>query len=470
MNNTKKLTSQWYNAIVQSCELDSRTFQLVKGLLSAQDNLTIWKIMDRIPPESINQIDDQYEFGSNSFSTHYGAVINNLYPQDSSVSDMQNLLGDHYISWANYKTPPNPIPYLPAPDPDREPDPLEIVKFQFQNWCLDSGQSQAKIELGIDLISDIEQQMKELLGDDYSSWADYTTAHSTGKPSPSPTEPLVDISKYKKAQFQNWCLESGQSQETIFAGIAILSQVDFISAAAAKWKVASEKKIFAYSATAQDLKNAIDRGQAKTVDFNSKTQSSDTSSSWASGKVSGGYGFFGASTSASWDKFSQDIQQQGVQLEVQYDKVATLTGSPLTNPNTLDVDLSKYLPWYDSKVIQTAYAQNDNNLWKRTAPTWEDTFGLNGNLKNLTIGLIVVDGITTTMTTTASVSQSERESFRAAASAGYWPFFKAQGEGGWNTNVSFNDNGSISVTSSSKAGNPNVLGVLVSPFKKAFTG
>ena len=59
MNNTKKLTSQWYNALVQSCGLESQTFQLVKGLLSTEDSLTIWKIMDRIPPESINQIDDR---------------------------------------------------------------------------------------------------------------------------------------------------------------------------------------------------------------------------------------------------------------------------------------------------------------------------------------------------------------------------------------------------------------------------
>ena len=470
MNNTKKLTSQWYNALVQSCGLESQTFQLVKGLLSTEDSLTIWKIMDRIPPESINQIDDRYEFGSNSFSTHYGAVIKNLYPQDSSQSAMQDLLGDSYISWANYTTPPDPISYQPPPNPDREPDPLEIVKIQFQNWGLKNGQSQAKIESGIGLISEIEQQIKELLGDSYISWANYTTLSSSANPSPSPTEPLVDIFKYKKAQFQNWCLESGQSQETIFAGIAILSQVDFISAAAAKWKVASEKKIFAYSATAQDIKNAIDCGQAKTVDFNSKTQSFDTSSSWASGKVSGEYGFFRGSVSQPLQQFSQDIQQQGVQLVVKFSRVATLTASQLSTKNTLESDLSKYEPWYDSKVIQTAYQQNDNNLWKRTPPTWEDTFGPDGKLKNLSVALVVVDGISSTMTTTASVSQSDRESFKTAASAGYWPFFKTQGQGGWSTDITFNDNGSISIKSSSNVGNPYVLGVLVSPCGKIFGG
>ena len=396
------LTKQYYNAVTAGTGLAPGQFQLAQGSISLGTTSTkIWEMFDSLPPAALNSFFNPSQW--NSFGSTYGAVINNLLPQDSGA--MAQLLGDDYIDWVNYKVKPDPGPAKPNP--------------------LSSTYSQ-------DIFN-------------------YTAA-------------------YKKAQFQDWCLDNGQSKETIVAGIGILSQVDFISAAAAKWEVANAAKIFAYSATAQGLKNAIDRGQAKTVDFNSKTQSSDTSSSWASGKVSGGYGFFRASTSASWDKFSQDIQQQGVQIQVKYDKMATLIGSPLTNPNTLDVDLSKYLPWYDSKVIQTAYAQNNTNVWKRTRPTWEDTFGPNGNLKNLTIGLIVVDGITTTMTTTASVSQSDRESFRAIASAGYWPFFKAQGEGGWSTDVSFNDNGSISITSSSKAGNPNVLGVLVSSFKDAFTG
>jgi hypothetical protein len=109
-------------------------------------------------------------------------------------------------------------------------------------------------------------------------------------------------------------------------------------------------------------------------------------------------------------------------------------------------------------------------VWKRTAPTWEGTFGSNGNLKNLTVALIVVDGITTTTTTTASVSKTDQESFKAAAQAGYWPFFQASGQGGWTTEVTFNDKGEVTVTSSSKTGNPNVIGVLVSPFKDAFKG
>jgi len=470
MNNAKKLTSQWYNALVQSCGLDSQTFQLVRGVLPVGITSTIWKIIDAIPPESINRIDDEFGF----FSTHYGSVINNLLPQDSSDSSMRDLLGDNYVSWANYKIPPDPIPYQSSQTHDI--DRSNAKKIQFTDWCLKNGQSKAKIQAGIDLISEMQkledQQMAQLLGDDYPRWETYTNQPSQ-LPPPPPNNSLIDISLYKQAQFSDWALDNGQSKETIVAGITILSQVDLITAAVQKWQAASAaKKEFAYTPTAQGLQDAIARGQAKTVSLDSKTQSSDTSNSWASGKVLGEYGFFSASVSASWgDKFWQDIQQQGVQLNVAFEKVATLIGSPLSTPNTLDSDLSKYQPWYDSKVIQMAYTQNNNNVWKHTPPTWESMFGPNGNLKNLTVALIIVDGITSTMTITASVLEDKQEEFKAAARGGYWPFFSTAGQGGWLTEVNFNDDGTfLTITSASKAGNPKVLGVLVSPFDHAFKG
>jgi hypothetical protein len=388
------LTRQYYNAVVAGLGVSSKQFQLGQGSISLGTTSTlIWAKFDSLPPAALNNYFNSSEW--NSFGSTYGAVINNLVPQDSGA--MASLLGDDYLSWTQYKTlPPDTLPTTP--------------------------------------------------------------------------DGLLNFAQIKKIQFQRWALQNGISNETVIAGIGILSQVDFISAAAVKWQAASKQGVFAYTATQQGLKNAIDGGQSKTVNLDSSTESTDTSHSWASGQVSGGYGFFSASVSASWDKFSQDIQKSGVKLNIKFEKVATLSGGPLLTVNQLDTDLSKYLPWYDSKAIQTAYTENNNTVWKRTAPTWEGTFGSNGNLKNLTVALIVVDGITTTTTTTASVSKTDQESFKAAAQAGYWPFFQASGQGGWTTEVTFNDKGEVTVTSSSKTGNPNVIGVLVSPFKDAFKG
>lgn len=394
------LTKQYYNAVVAGTGVSAQQFQLGQGAISFGTTSTkIWAMFDSLPPAALNQYFNPSQW--NSFGSTYGAVINNLVPQDSG--QMAALLGDSYISWVDYQK-----------DPANKPDPVPMQ--------------------------------------------------------PAPNDYLIDTSKYKKIQFQNWALQSGESQQTINAGIGLLSQVDFISAAAAQWQAAAAAKVFAYTATYGGLEDAMGRGQAKTVSLDSSTESTDTSHSWASGSVSGGYGFFSASAEASWDKFSQDIQKSGLKLNVKYDKLATLEGAPLATANKLDPDLTKYLPWYDSKAIQTAYANNNNNVWQRTAPTWEDTFGPNGNLKNLTVALVIVDGITSTMTTTASVSKTDQEKFQAAAKAGYWPFFQVSGQGGWTTETTFNDKGEVTVTSSSKTGNPNLLGVLVSPFKDAFNG
>ena len=215
------LTKQYYNAVVAGAGLAPQQFQLGQGSISLGTTSTkIWQMFDSLPPAALNAYFNPSQW--NSFGSTYGAVINNLLPQDSAA--MAQLLGDDYISWVNYKVKPDPAP--------TKPNPSSPTYSQ-------------------DIIT-------------------YTAA-------------------YKKSQFQDWALDNGQSKETIVAGIGLLSQVDFISAAAAKWEVASDGKIFAYTSTAQGLKDAIARGQAKTVSLDSKTQSSDTSNSWASGRVSGGY-------------------------------------------------------------------------------------------------------------------------------------------------------------------------------------
>jgi hypothetical protein len=73
-------TEAWYEAIIASCGLSSKNFQLAQGvtpLPSTSDQL--WSIFDAIPPKSINHYYDPAQY--NFFSQNYGAIINNLWPQ-----------------------------------------------------------------------------------------------------------------------------------------------------------------------------------------------------------------------------------------------------------------------------------------------------------------------------------------------------------------------------------------------------
>lgn len=48
-----------------------------------------------------------------------------------------------------------------------------------------------------------------------------------------------------------------------------------------------------------------------------------------------------------------------------------------------------------------------------------------------------------------------------------FPFFTVDLAGGWTNEVTFGDDGSVAVTSTCKAGNPQILGALVTPIDQA---
>ncbi len=91
-------------------------------------------------------------------------------------------------------------------------------------------------------------------------------------------------------------------------------------------------------------------------------------------------------------------------------------------------------------------------------------------MKRFCSALIVVDGITVNTTSTVNIASADHEQFTAAAQAGIFPFFKAQGSGGWSHDVSFQDDGGLTITSESPTGNPQILGAIVTPIKAVLGG
>ncbi|HEY7769860.1 hypothetical protein, partial [Longimicrobium sp.] len=109
----------------------------------------------------------------------------------------------------------------------------------------------------------------------------------------------------------------------------------------------------------------------------------------------------------------------------------------------------------------------DNTVWNNTPPTWATTFGPNGNLQRVTSGLVIVDGITITITSNAAYSSSDQQEFQEASSGGFWPFYDSSQQSGWTSNVTFDDQGTLSATISSPGGNPQILGAMVTPMAQA---
>lgn len=381
------LDAQWYNALTSGLGLDPAQFQLVQGSTALGSvNGNIWRIFDNMPPESVSTYFNPTQM--NSLAQSYGAVLNNLIPQNGDA--LQRVLKNDYVAWLSF-----------AKDPANLPTP---------------------------------------------------------RPSP------IDVVAIRVGQMAEFGLTNGIETSVIEAATTVIRSKDIVGTALTEYLTADGD--YAYTATQSTLGTALDSGKSKSVTLNSLTETSDVTHTWAKVSASGLFDIFNLGGSSSYDHLTTEMTSKGINLEVKFQTVATLTGGPYANKDTTDPGLAKNEPWYNTKLMQTAQSENDNKLWRHTAPTWDSTFGPKGNMNNIIGALIVVDGISTKMTTTAAVATSDRTEVTAKINGGIWPFFSVSGEGGWTHTTTFNDDGSFIVESSCKAGNPNVLGVLVTPFDK----
>lgn len=311
-------------------------------------------------------------------------------------------------------------------------------------------------------------QFQNDMGDFYTQWTSYLK-----KTPPTFTGPLATWPQQLLSYFASWAminLSPDQAQRCITDMQEVSNNP--VSVANAMWaameNAATNPGVRAYTGTIADVKTDITQGTGKSVQMDSSTASSDTSSSWAGGSVEGWDDFFGGEASASYSQWSQQLATAGVTVNTQYQKLATVSMGPLNEPDGTDPVLSNFVPWYNSAALNVGFQTKDNTVWKPGAhPDWNDTFGTNGNMLYVATALIVVDGIQSTITSTATFSAADHEEFRQAASGGFWPFVDASEGSGWTHDAQFNDQGQVTVTSTCPAGNPTILGVLVTPISKA---
>jgi hypothetical protein len=381
-----KLTAQWYNTIVEGLDLDKGDFQLMQGNTAfGTTSDSVWAFFDAMPPDSISHYYQPSRI--NSFVQSYGAVINNLVPQNGN--DMQKLLANKYTSWQAYSS-----------DPTNLPDPL-----------------------------------------------------------PTTSNGQIDFVQVRVKQFQRWGLANGLDSGMLNSGTTLLQQKDIVSTAISQWVAADGK--YAYTASIGDVTTQVDSGQSRSVALDSKTTSSDTSNAWAQGSVGGIYDIFEGEASSEWSKFTSDVTSAGLKISATFEKVGTVLGGPYALDTQTNPDLTGFTPWYNGDALKTAKENNNNNVWKHGAPTWEQTFGADGNMRWIVSGLVVVDGVTTTMTSSYAVATEDQQKVKAQFEAGFFPFFGVEGSGGWNNTVKFNNDGTFTAVSTSKAGNPQIIGVLV---------
>lgn len=306
------------------------------------------------------------------------------------------------------------------------------------------------------LVPQNSNNFQRIMADYYGQWVAYL--HT----SPAPAMPTGGILEL----FNNWQqlnMPPGQGQQAYTAYQEVSQGV--VPVAVQMWLNAGGGTggVKAYNATIEDLNAQITPATpGKTVSMDSATESSETTHTWASGEVGGWYDFFEGGGSTDWDKVTTETAQAGVQIEAKFAHLTTFSTGPLAKTST-DPVLQGDKPWYDSEALKLAYGHNDNFVWSQTPPSWQDTFGPNGNLRYLTSALVVVSGVQVTITSAVSLSQAEQESVKASAEVGFFPFFEAEASGGWSHQFSFDDSGGMTVTSTVPEGVSVVLGAIVTP-------
>lgn len=292
------------------------------------------------------------------------------------------------------------------------------------------------------------------LGDYYSAWQTYLKANP-----PSGGQSILQV-------YSGWAygvsgMPPDQANKTVGLFQAALNGP--VTQANIAWYAAGgQTAIKAYDQTVETIDNHIAGAPSGGVTLNSQTQSSDTSHTWAQGGVEGFIDVFFGAGQSTYDSVSSEVIASELDFQISFDHVTTVPITPLAN-GTVTAGPTTYQPWYVPAALLLAYSNNNNNTWQTGTPDWTTFFGAQATLPRVASALLIVDGISITVTSGKSIDKSSQTEVTAAFEAGFFPFFGVEGSGGWKTTTSFSDEGLMTVTSSCPQGNPQVLGLIQTP-------
>lgn len=223
----------------------------------------------------------------------------------------------------------------------------------------------------------------------------------------------------------------------------------------------------AFNQTYGQVLNDILAAPSESFSMDSTQASSDISQSWANSSSStGGSYFYSKSSSSASSDFTQTFSSAAFSVAVAYDHFVTVPVLALQGESVTDGGTT-YLPWYYGAALAYAYNNNTAPVW--TDPTqWTKLFGPEGSMQYVITALLVADGVSTTTTSTQAFSAAEQTFAEQQSNEGYgcWPYYVSNSsDKKTQTSTAFDSGSHLVVSTTSKTGNPLVVGVLVSSVK-----
>lgn len=249
--------------------------------------------------------------------------------------------------------------------------------------------------------------------------------------------------------FREWAMMNG-FEDVANKGSTDLSDDLLDPIAAAGMAMSSYAgKPYDWDAGYNDLVQQLAAAPSRAFTISSSSMNLDVTSNWANNDSDGFFGLWGGSDSSSSE--SSTFAESDVTVTANFDHVTQFAPVPGT--------------WYNSAAMALAFENQTGAPWKdpNAAINWGTTFGPGGDLQRFAVNLIVVTGMTISVTSNASFSTEQQSNINNNSGAGMWPFYDSDGSSGSASKVHFGQDGSMTVTIASTSANPIVIGVIVEP-------
>ncbi|HEX6427105.1 MAG TPA: hypothetical protein VF008_05440 [Niastella sp.] len=205
---------------------------------------------------------------------------------------------------------------------------------------------------------------------------------------------------------------------------------------------------FNFTLTYSDMVTQLSSANSRQFSFDSSTMNSNVSTSWTKGSNSGFFGLWGGSTTTS--SISQQFAASHVTVNASFTNVLTFPNTPGN--------------WYYSSAMGLAFANKTGNPWSpQSSINWDNTFGSNGNMQRFASNLVIASGMSLTITSDATYSTLDQQTITSSGHAGFWPFYSGGSSSSSTNTATFDQQGHMTITTSSIPGVPVVLGVNVLP-------
>jgi hypothetical protein len=301
------------------------------------------------------------------------------------------------------------------------------------------------------LVPGAPTDMRQVLGEDFAAWHAYAKGLT---PLPA-TSDLGEV-------FFNWAII--HCPEKAAAGRAAFNAMVNDPVNIATTEVAHAgfvNGVPPFSATIGDVRSVLRNSPGASISFDSAKESSDVSTTWAQGAMSGlprpSEFLMGIEGDAGWRRINEKASHSQLIIEVVFEAMGVVSAGPEG--------------WYNPALLARAFHdQGAGGVWRRGRADWERAFGERGRLRHIVRSLVLVDGIKVKVTSTAQYSQREQRDIQAAFGGGIWPLVGMNGHGGLSTKVKFERDGAAVFTTTSQRDNICVFGANVVPVSACVGG